>query len=263
MGDFNIDLVKYTSDTKTEEFYNLLCSHNFRPLILQPTRVTSNTATLIDNIFINDISCLSTGGNITASISDHYFQFSHTNIFQNYKNKHIIKYKRDFRNFNKREFEEELTGINWIDALNENDGTDICYNIFFRKIESLFDEMAPYRKMTKKDVKLDQMPWITRGILVSMAVRDKKYKLYKSEQNLKQKDELLQLYKRYRNLIVILLRKSKQNYYSAFFIENQSNMKKTWDGIRNIINISKKKISPPTKLVYKHNLQTTDKEIAE
>ena len=71
MGDFNIDLVKYASDTKTEEFYYLLCSHNFRPFILQPTRVTPRTATLTDNIFINDISCHSLGGNVTPSISDH------------------------------------------------------------------------------------------------------------------------------------------------------------------------------------------------
>ena len=81
MGDFNIDLVNYANDRNTEIFYNLLCTHNFKPLILQPTRVTSRTATLIDNIFINDISCHSLGGNITASISDHFFQFCHTDIF--------------------------------------------------------------------------------------------------------------------------------------------------------------------------------------
>ena len=87
MGDFNIDLVKYASDTKTEEFYNLLCSYNFRPFILQPTRVAPRTATLIDNIFINDISCHSLGGNVTPSISDHYIQFRHNNILQNRANK--------------------------------------------------------------------------------------------------------------------------------------------------------------------------------
>ena len=82
MGDFNVDLIKYASDSNIEEFYNLLSFHSFRPLILQPTRVTSKSATLIDNIFINDISCHSFGGNLTSSISDHYFQFSQTDIFQ-------------------------------------------------------------------------------------------------------------------------------------------------------------------------------------
>ena len=80
MGDLNIDLVKYASDSNTGNFYDLLCSHSFRPLILQPSRVTSKTATLIDNIFINDISCPSQGSNITSCISDHYFQFCQTDI---------------------------------------------------------------------------------------------------------------------------------------------------------------------------------------
>ena len=75
--------------------------------------------------------------------------------------------------------------------------------------------MAPYRKMTRKETKVEQMPWITRGILVSMGVRDKTYKLQKNEKDIIRKGELLQLYKHYRNIIVTLLRKSKQNYYAA------------------------------------------------
>ena len=81
MGDFNVDLTQYVSDSKTAEFYDLMCSYSFRPLILQPTRVTSKTATLIDNIFINDITCHTVGGNIISSISGHFFQFTQTNIF--------------------------------------------------------------------------------------------------------------------------------------------------------------------------------------
>ena len=84
MGDFNVDLLKYDTHSDTGNFYDLLSSHNFRPLILQPTRVTSKTSSLIDNIFINDVSCHSVGGNITSAISDHYFQFSQVDIFQKF-----------------------------------------------------------------------------------------------------------------------------------------------------------------------------------
>ena len=81
MGYFNnIDLVKYETDTHIGDFYDLLCLFCFRPLILQPTRVTSKAATLIDKIFINDMKCHSFGGNLTSSISDHFLQFSITNI---------------------------------------------------------------------------------------------------------------------------------------------------------------------------------------
>ena len=161
MGDFNVDLVKYSSDLNTSIFYDLLSSHNFRPLVLQPTRVTSKTTSLIDNIFINDVSCRSYGGNITASISDHFFQFSLTDIFENPRHKGKIKYGRDFRNFNKREFQETLEQTDWSRIVNEDQGTDQSYTNFYRKLEDILDLMAPYRKLTQKEIKLQTMPWIT------------------------------------------------------------------------------------------------------
>ena len=81
MGDFNIDLLKYDSENTSSDFYDLFSSYGYRPLIMQPTRVTSHSATLIDNIFINDLEMWSVGGNITASISDHFPQFSQNKYF--------------------------------------------------------------------------------------------------------------------------------------------------------------------------------------
>ena len=51
MGDFNINLLNCDSHAITGEFINLLSSYFFQPHILQPTRITSHSATLIDNIF--------------------------------------------------------------------------------------------------------------------------------------------------------------------------------------------------------------------
>ena len=78
--------------------------------------------------------------------------------------------------------------------------------------------MAPYRKMTWKEIKLEQVPWVTRGILVSMRVRDTLYKSWNREIDIQFKTSIFTLYKRYRNIIVNLLRRSKQNYYSLFFL---------------------------------------------
>ena len=64
-------------------------------------------------------------------------------------------------------------------------------------------------------------------------------------------------------MIVSLLRKSKKNYYSRYFLEHQSNVKKTWDGIRNLINVSKKKNLSPTKLIYKNEEKVTNVDMAE
>ena len=55
-GDFNIDLLKYESHAPTASFVNCLFSYSFFPLINKPTRITCETATLVDNIFTNDVS---------------------------------------------------------------------------------------------------------------------------------------------------------------------------------------------------------------
>ena len=48
---------------------------------------------------------------------------------------------------------------------------------FFGKIESLLNDMAPIRKLNKKEIRLKQRPWITKGILISMHKRVKLLKL--------------------------------------------------------------------------------------
>ena len=42
-------------------------------------------------------------------------------------------------------------------------------------------------------------------------------------------------YKKYRNLIVTLLKRSKENYFQNYFEKNKNDVKKTWNGIRNIL----------------------------
>ena len=263
MGDFNVDLLKYETETNTGDFYDLLCTHSFRPLILQPTRVTQRTKTLIDNIFINDISGYSFGGNLTSAISDHYLQFAQTDIFETARSEKKIKFVRDFRNFNKQEFAEELSNIDWNNLINETLGTDISYHNFYSKIEEILNYMAPYRKLSQKEIKLEHMPWITRGILKSMNVRDDLLKRCNKEKDPDIKSRFFALFKRYRNSIVTLLRRSKSNYYSSYFIQNQSNVKKTWDGIRNLINVSKKKSYTPSKIIYKKVEKVANSDIAK
>ena len=54
IGDFNLDL-KSESHQDTNNFLNTLSSFHFQPQILQPTRITEHSATLIYNIFFNSL----------------------------------------------------------------------------------------------------------------------------------------------------------------------------------------------------------------
>ena len=69
LGDFNVNLLN--EHNETNEFLVSLASNSFIPLVLQPTRITSHSNTLIDNIFSNAIDPDLISGNLTATISDH------------------------------------------------------------------------------------------------------------------------------------------------------------------------------------------------
>ena len=55
-GDFNIDLLKYEISKKHCNFVNSLTSLGYLPFILQPTRVTDFSSTIIDNIYSNNFA---------------------------------------------------------------------------------------------------------------------------------------------------------------------------------------------------------------
>ena len=84
LGDFNVDLLKYDHHAPINEFLDSLSSHMFLPHI-QPTRVTSNSSnskTLIDNIFSKILGPNSVSGNLTLTVSGHLPKFVITsNIF--------------------------------------------------------------------------------------------------------------------------------------------------------------------------------------
>ena len=71
LGDFNICLMHYNEYKPTYEFSDSLAYEFYLPHIIQPSRHTSHSRTLIDNIFSNVISKDIISGNITATISDH------------------------------------------------------------------------------------------------------------------------------------------------------------------------------------------------
>ena len=56
IGDYNINLLNCDSDKNTCDFLELMLSFSLLPRIIKPTRITSRSQTLIDNIFFNEIN---------------------------------------------------------------------------------------------------------------------------------------------------------------------------------------------------------------
>ena len=93
--------MNYNKHNQTNEFLDSLASNSFIPLILQPTRLTSHSNTLIDNVIDPDII----SGNLTANISDHLPQFAIIpNMFGNITGNKSNIYERDWSKFDQENF---------------------------------------------------------------------------------------------------------------------------------------------------------------
>ena len=87
MGDFNIDLLKLEDNPSTIDFLNQMFSSAFYPLISRPTRITDSSATLIDNISVNNIEENYESGILFTGLSDHLPVFQITGSIHNQRKK--------------------------------------------------------------------------------------------------------------------------------------------------------------------------------
>ena len=71
MGVFNLDLLQYKND-KVQELINLMYGYSLFPLTIQPTRVTSTSATLIDHNWSPKVENNTTNYTIKTDITDHF-----------------------------------------------------------------------------------------------------------------------------------------------------------------------------------------------
>ena len=79
---------------------NKLGTSFFHPHILQPTRITDHSATLIDNIFFNSLEHFTISGNIIYDLTDHLPNFLIIiNKFSTLST-NVKIYKRDFSKLN-------------------------------------------------------------------------------------------------------------------------------------------------------------------
>jgi hypothetical protein len=121
MGDYNIDMFHLNEHSPTQEFVDSLFSHMFYPLINRPTRITAHSATLIDNIFTNNLSPQLFSGIILNDLSDHLPVFVYT-----FTNNHTVT--RDYSENNIATFCTHLANVDWSDY-SDND-PNIMYNNF-------------------------------------------------------------------------------------------------------------------------------------
>ena len=159
-----------------------MTSNNFIPTITAPTRITDNSVTLIDHIFVklpksknnNKISA----GNLLCDISDHLPNFTiiNMNIKKTKERPYIRLYnKNNICKFESNVESELLETKNIINDNNTNADNNDMYNTFETKLHYLHDTYFPLIKMSRS--KFRDKDWITEGIKRSIKYR-KTYSMF-------------------------------------------------------------------------------------
>ena len=123
---YNLESLRFRASARAHKKRNipmLMFSSHFMPSVLHPTRITDNSSTLIDNIFLSNIidSCI-ISGSLLSIISDLLPQFAVLkDKAPEYRNTSYFAY--DFRRFHKTKF---LSDYSDIEKSHLNDkGTDL------------------------------------------------------------------------------------------------------------------------------------------
>ena len=250
LGDFNVNLLNYNEHNQTNEFLDSLAFNSFIPLILQPTRITSHSNTLIDNIFSNVIDQDIISGNLTATSSDHLPQFSIIpNMFGNISGNKSNIYERNWTKFDQENFILDYFSVDWEDLLKTDElNADNSTRMYLDKINMLLGTYAPLKRINKYKMKFKSKPWITLGLQTSISVKNKLLKNFINKKDPVLKEEFHTNYKKYRNLLSTLMKKSKQAYYDKYFEKNWNNIKNTWKGIKSLISLKTVASNVPTVL---------------
>ena len=173
MGDFNVNLMNYHRINLTGEFLDNTYSNSLCPLINRPTRITSHSATLIDNILTNNIDSHVVNELLFTDISDH-LQSGLLRILISVK---TIPYtlSRDKSKENIKTFEKNIINCDWTTISSLNDPTE-DYTRFSDNFTRIFNECFPIKTRSKK-FKIHKQ-WISNGLLKSIKTKNRLYKQY-------------------------------------------------------------------------------------
>ena len=113
--------------------------------------------------------------------------------------------------------------VDWADIIKSEKKNIFHLNVFLKKFNLILDKYLPLKKLTKQKLKFKTEPWITPGLQKSISIKNKLLTKFIKLREPTLKNEARTKYKLYRNMLAMLLKRSKDAYFSSFFFQNRIN----------------------------------------
>ena len=189
-------------------------------------------------------------------LSEHFSQFIPVNRSAIDIRK-IDMYGMDFSHFSETSFQDDISIQSWNTTSNDS---NYLMNDFLWRLDGCVKRHAPTKKLNKKEVKRKLNPWMTKQIMKLIKIRDRLFERKKREPN---NSLVKSTYKRIRNQVSREIKKSKNQFYSKYFESHSNNIKKTWEGIRKIINPGKPTGFGISQLIIRGKTNNDARDIAD
>ena len=93
----------------------------------------------------------------------------------------------------------------------------------YNKLEGSVNRHSPFKKLSPKEIKLKNKPWLSAEIQKLIKIRNKVFARKKRQPN---NESCKRLYNLLRNRVNREIKKSKKQYYADYFAANVNNIKK-------------------------------------
>lgn len=247
-GDFNIDLSKQSF--YAQKLDNIIKRNGLYQIVQGFTRVTQNSATMIDLVITNEKQ-LDHIIHFTPKIADHSII---TIEFPTLIVKTQTQAYRDIKNFNEIQFQVDLMNYRWTTNLKT---TSEKANYLVQIITEQLDQHAPVRERTVQS-QWGNRGWWTPQIKQEIIERDKLYK----RAVITKDDDDWRAYREQRNRVVEVLRGQRQSYYHQKIDVVKGDSREMWKCLKDIIGKNKtRKIKDG--VVFDGQLEKEETKIAE
>ena len=221
--DHNLDLLKENRHGPTHDFLETIYDKGLLPMITKPTRITSSSATLIDNIFVDDLFYANAeSGIIMDDSSDHLPCYCVLRNLNPHRTEDIEITSRDTRKKNLENLKEHLKTVNPLLPLLGNNINEQFDN-FHTELTSLIDQYLPLTTRRIPQRRIRREPWVSSGLMISINKNKKLYKKYLKHRNSKQVEKT---YREYNQQLKRIKRVARKKYYLETCEENKNNSKK-------------------------------------
>ena len=119
-------------------------------------------------------------------------------------------FERDWSKFDQEKCILDFFSVDWEDFLETDKlNADNSTRMYLDKINMLLDTYVPLKRINRYKMKFKSKPWITLGLQKSISVKNKLLKKFINKKDPILKEEFHTNYKKYRNLLSTLMKKSK------------------------------------------------------